>query len=392
METKSSKEQAIDDFEKSIKRRAEDVDFLVEDWYPKLKEYTPKTIFMEMSESEGKAIVTYYNMCFKYKNDLTFEHTEILQALEKRINDTIKKEFKTSGAFIRLSTRSPKDGISLYSDEILENQENDYYTLKESWKLEDKGLDISKEEIEANLCLASLFKAEQKALRCSKGSDAMSLLLTSERVYNDINTELACAEAGRIKNNPDQRWNIKISLREWNEEIDGFMEFRCFVKNNHFRAISQYNHYIIIGDLLDESVISGVREKILSFWNESIKEKLKYLNDYIIDFALAKEKVFVIELNPYLPNTGPGLFDWKDDEDLLQKGEAFENESLIPVKIRNKAYPNVEGKFENFLKSIKDHVYDEEPYYDLLSQLNADYRTEEEESDENEEKNEDDDN
>lgn len=63
------------------------------------------------------------------------------------------------------------------------------------------------------------------------------------------------------------------------------LEFRCFVKNNTLRAISQYNHYILIELLQKNEVRDRIRHLIFEYWNK-LKGKLAYLKEYVIDFAV----------------------------------------------------------------------------------------------------------
>jgi hypothetical protein len=110
-------------------------------------------------------------------------------------------------------------------------------------------------------------------LRVTRADQAMSLLLSSERVFRDLNTDLTCLEAwkqqhvqisGDEDSEPAQKkgqkeeekdnektdqgpvvapWSTQLIMRVWDDDIDDSNEFRCFVHQSKLTAISQYNHY-----------------------------------------------------------------------------------------------------------------------------------------------------
>lgn len=71
---------------------------------------------------------------------------------------------------------------------------------------------------------------------------------------------------------------------------------------------------------------------------ESVKEKLSYLGSYIVDFAVIGDRVWVLELNPFVSTlylfilfikflnftkdeyTGTGLFSWEAHKQRLRNG------------------------------------------------------------------------
>jgi len=44
------------------------------------------------------------------------------------------------------------------------------------------------------------------------------------------------------------------------------------------------------------------------------------LDNYICDFCIVKDKVYIIELNPFATTTDAGLFAWGADEKILKDG------------------------------------------------------------------------
>jgi hypothetical protein len=77
-------------------------------------------------------------------------------------------------------------------------------------------------------------------LRVTSGADAIQLLLSSERVFTDLQDWLRWGE-------PEQ-----IVLRSWLPTMTYDYEFRVFVFENRITAISQYDHYTFYDFLKSE--------------------------------------------------------------------------------------------------------------------------------------------
>ncbi len=77
-----------------------------------------------------------------------------------RLEHKISKEFP-SGAFIRLSTRSPKDGQPLDNKKIMTAYEEELKNLTEKWHPENWGLEAASEDLEANTKMAAMFRGTE---------------------------------------------------------------------------------------------------------------------------------------------------------------------------------------------------------------------------------------
>merc|ERR1712137_110465 len=110
---------------------------------------------------------------------------------------------------------------------------------------------------------------------------------------------------------------VQFIIREW-FNIPTWAEFRGFVYGRKFTALSQYFDSCYFEELQE------AKEKIENLITEFFEKKLKALvplENYIIDFAITESwEVFVIELNPYNPNTDSCLFSWSRDAELLKEG------------------------------------------------------------------------
>ena len=88
------------------------------------------------------------------------------------------------------------------------------------------------------------------------------------------------------------------------------------------RAISQYNYKYYSPRLV--AMKQSIEERLTNYFHHTIKPLLDDSHShYVIDFALTGEnldRMYVIELNPYVTSTHSGLFSWTEDEDLLRNG------------------------------------------------------------------------
>ena len=135
-------------------------------------------------------------------------------------------------------------------------------------------------------------------------------------------------------------WLHQLSIKKDDEEckiyflpwvtINPDKEFRIFVCKNEITAISQ-KHIFTVNKWLQkktEKEIQGVVCKILIDFEQNIKEKLKFLEDYVMDLALIgqEEISYFIEPNSFGKNyaAGSALFHWIDDEVILLKNDTVE--------------------------------------------------------------------
>ncbi|MFX0139747.1 MAG: hypothetical protein ACFFDN_39270, partial [Candidatus Hodarchaeota archaeon] len=227
----------------------------IENWYESLKSYTMNTIFFPMSIELANTFVHYYQQA-KGEGKVTLKEKQLLNKIEKRI-DGIINNFKDpkKGAFVRLSTRSPKDSCIARkkSDKIFQEE-------------------LKKGKGDENSRLIAIVKSSILGLNIISGKEAMELLLDSQRVYDDLETALQFSKT--------KGFSQKIFVREW-IDIPIDMEFRGFVYKKGLNAISQYYHYLLFPDLPKQVPI--IEKRIKNFYN-SIKDKIT-LESFIIDFA-----------------------------------------------------------------------------------------------------------
>lgn len=198
------------------KIRSENLPFDIDVWYPSIAQFTFPTVFVPLTRLEAQAILNFQHTRFNARPRLTAGDIEQLQQLESRLNATIKQRFP-EGAFLRLCGRSPKDGDPVNREAVLQQFERELKALR------DAGAEDS-----INTKLRAI--ARVTWLKVASGAEAMSLLLTSERVFTDCHDWLQWGE-------PEQ-----VVLRQYEPQLALENEFRAFVSRGRITCISQVGH------------------------------------------------------------------------------------------------------------------------------------------------------
>jgi len=152
--------------------------------------------------------------------------------------------------------------------------------------------------------IIALYQAMNQCLKVNSAQEAMQLLKDSSRVYQDLLR--ACKQ---------EKWDIQILVREW-IDIPVQSEFRAFVYNKKIRAISQYYDVCFFPELIQdkENII-----KRIQYYFETIKDKIP-MEHCILDLLVLKDRIKIVELNPYGSCTGSAMFSWKTEAKLLREG------------------------------------------------------------------------
>lgn len=299
--------------------------FSVENWYPHLRKHTFESRFITLNHDDIQYLAG--------NTPSGYDSTQ----LELVFNDVLT-EFHNREAFIRLSTRSPKDSKYLF-DEASLLMSNDLFYWRENENKHQQ--------------LVSFVNAMLKAMKVKEGRKIIDMIVESPRVYSDLLALLSSAEQSDC--------TTKVILREWHD-IRPDHEFRVFVsrrqrKESIVTAISPYFHFLYFDktpedcfNFLDEEVkkvlVSQFEHYVLKSVDPDVAKFLNFLNEqddddssectreYIVDLALiplnqyhgevtAENKVeigantyviVVIELNPFAPAaTACALFNWKND-------------------------------------------------------------------------------
>ena len=309
----------IEEYDKYIKS------FDIEYWYEPLKDITFPTEYVSLKFEEAQIL---HKICenimklnktiaitadIETKNKLSQQVKNIdlskLSDLSQRIDDVInkwkpskdededEKEKKESdfGVFAKLSSRSAKDATD--AEERLQILFDKY--CKENNVKND------------NDRIRELLKAATHCMKVSNSKQILSMFINSERIHHDIGSGLKYGK---------DKFNQNVVIRKW-IPIDIDMEFRGFVYKGKFNALSQYNHFIYFERLV--KMKDELENRIKTFFEEKVKDKLKDYEGYIIDFAICGkdlERILIIELNPFMESTDAGLFSWKQERERLENG------------------------------------------------------------------------
>eukprot|EP00762_Andalucia_godoyi_P000475 ANDGO_03035.mRNA.1 hypothetical protein NAEGRDRAFT_57308 len=314
-------------------------DYDVDKWYEAVEHLTPKTVFMDLTGTDVDCILEFYRTEFGLKSAMEdadrvkgfVEHG--LSDLASRIARVLNDYSEQKQWFVRLSCRSPKDGIPLHG--IVK-----YADTAKDLGLDPETVDRSNPDT-ANSIFVRMLKQRSAALCVSSALEILHLTCTSERVNRDL-----------VKSK-EHGLSTQLILRAWNKQIDEAWEFRCFVHDKQLTAISQYNQYCFYEDLQDQEMV--VREGIRMFY-EKHKNEIPYDN-CVMDVALLPRRdssgfiatiaLQIIEFNPFDRFTGASLFDWTVDRDVLTSGP-------LCVRIRKQPMENIEQLVEIWAETSEE--------------------------------------
>lgn len=303
--------------------------FSVENWYPHLKQHTFKSHFVRLNYDDIQYLIG--NGSAEY-NPTPLENSF----------DRILSTFKHQEAFMRLSTRSPKDSQFLF-DEATTIMCNDFTYWNETNN--------------KNQQLVSFVAAMTQAMKVASGKKIIETIIGSPRVYLDL--------LSLVSGSVPSQCTTNIVLREW-YTIRPDHEFRVFVSRrcrteSMVTAISQYFHFLYFDktpadclNFLDEQskeklilkfqqyVLKTIDPAVAKFLNFSSEQDDDWSNqcirEYVVDLALipinqyrsdASDEntihiggrsyvIVLIELNPFAPSaTGALIFNWNTDLDRL---------------------------------------------------------------------------
>ncbi len=343
--------------QKTLAKKAEHFPFDFDRWYANLHEYSFPSILLSIKPATARAMVHFYQHYYQHRNVLTREDVAELRHLHDEIQAKMNKMLRggqsQGGVFVRMSNRSPKDGIPLFIDG---KSVNDVY---QSIIADDANTDLNEK-------MTKLCSAQMKFLFCQNSDQVMNLLLTSERVYADLNLALDCHD---IKSNDE--WSTSVVLREWQSDLREEFEFRVFVHEGRVTAVSQYNPYCTFPELTallnDPRQTQELLDKISAYVND-VHRLVKH-DSYIIDIAVFRDKIQIVELNPFAQSTGPCLFSWRKDEQILL-GKTGKPE----IRVRSAPVENLKAIIDNMVANEEAAAAEKrEPYNIVLDNVSRQF-------------------
>ena len=274
----------------------------LDQWYKSLKDVTIPSVFLSLTADEARAIVSCWKEHYSHKSshepilpESELDIPDSLQDLASRISKLVSPD---KGAFVKLSTRSPKDSHIAFA------------RAKEAYRVK---LATQSSPPSGNERLILYGRIVIDSLRVRSGHDAVKLFVSSDRVGEDLEYALEPGDQGF-----DSR--VSIVVREW-VDIPLWAEFRGFVWNGKLTSIGQYNHPVVFPQLLDKR--EQIKSDLQAFF-DNVKVKIP-LDRYIIDFAwVDKDCVYLIEVNPFdgeiVFPASTGLWSWERDREQMMNG------------------------------------------------------------------------
>lgn len=174
------------------------------------------------------------------------EFESIVEALEKDVLEA-QEESDVGAAFVRLGTRAPLD--------------------------------------------SPLF--QEGSLQVDGGSEALEVLLQSERMFDDLCLMQECG------------YTPSLVVRPWLEIAPG-TELRAFIQERRLVGLSQRQVDRVHPELVARApqLEDAVRRRCTEFASRWP------LDDLVADFVIAEDVAVLVDLQPFLPWTDPALFSW----------------------------------------------------------------------------------
>ena len=288
-------------------------DTFLEEYLDKLAlETTFETFVLPLDQMELHS--AHERKAWKESNLLKKLVAEIDSEMEKRAWPLI---------FVRLSSRSPKDAAlkAPRFKSLLQSHYDDACAQVEIPGRNEK--------------LLALYGASTEVMGCRNGSEAMDLLVASDRVQDDLVTMKG----------------LNVCIRRFCR-FRPELEVRGFVWDGKLTALTQYNQFVVSKRL--QSSFSAVQKACISCFETSIRPKID-LQRYSIDFVvLDSGEALVVEINPLAEFTGMGLFQWDEsiDQQCIMGITPFE----FRIAMKEPEALDINGEYADILNNWGDHV------------------------------------
>lgn len=302
----------------------------VENWYPVLSDHTFKTWIFHFTPEEGDLLHQVVRAIYR-KDKLSEEKESFLNQFRLKVSDffdNVKKESPpNSGYFLRLGSRSLKDGVfecqyglKRIRSLLYEKYLSEYKKLQFETK-SDKISWVNQKSQMSDFFI--MIECDNKTTKCDNISDMFDLFLHSERILTDLFHEKSYESP-----------KFSLNFRLWDDRLKYPMEFRGFVYHHKFCALTQYDNRFYYKKVYENK--EKIKNAIVDLYENKVRPKMesncKELDGtYVMDFGVIfndvdnkVEEVLVIELNNFLMSTEASMFDWIKDIDVLTGKKDFE--------------------------------------------------------------------
>lgn len=257
-----------------------------------------------------------------------------LAGLVSRVDALLASRF-TGGAFIKLSTRSPKDSKSVFRRAVAA------FTAREAAgelppAAATNAKDAAAASAAANARIVAFSEEMVKAAIVKSGTEAVTLLLDSARVAEDLAT--AYEEVSPPA-------TVSLMVRGWDRRVRPQAEYRAFVWGGKLTALGQYWHSLYFPELQDPALREVIAADVAALFDQ-IASGLPVPNAMLDILWLGDQeegsgsaRAMLVEVNPFMEGLGSfagstGLFCFYKDADVLQGRAPFQmrvREELKPV-------------------------------------------------------------
>ncbi|POO04141.1 Cell division cycle protein [Trema orientale] len=171
-------------------------------------------------------------------------------------------------------------------------------------------------------------------LRCTSFSEIALLFRSSDSLVHDLcHAYDSCSD----KTSTRPR-SFFLALRKWYPSFRPDMEFRCFVKSQNLIGISQREVTTFYPALVEKK--DDLRALIHDFFVDKIRPRFESENFTFDVYVTGDERVKLVDFNPWAEFTLPLLFTWEELEQGFEEEKEFEVEFRI-VESRREVRPGL---------------------------------------------------
>ena len=299
--------------ETEAERRKYFFDGGIDGWYSAVPHLTYESRILPLSPSTAEAMIRASAANPKGGKGPTsgsephVERGPELEELRQCLDQEIAAHFPEGGFFVKLSSRSPKDSTVALSK------------ATEAYR----GHLARGELVDDNDRWIAMAEAIRQGGKCTSGEEALELLLSSERVFQDLEYAMGFIH----EDQQPELWNISLVLRAWDDSCTPDREFRAFVWQRKLCCVGQYFHDLYWAEL------EGLREHITADAQRVFQEVVDHVPvaSFMMDLAwIEPGKMVLIEVNPFdgvalgaFP-ASTGLFNWDRDREVMTGRAPFE--------------------------------------------------------------------
>jgi len=172
-------------------------------------------------------------------------------------------------------------------------------------------------------------------MKCHTPGDIYLLLKSSDFITHDVVYQSLQECSDYQTNNTDHDNQLcqfefpplELILRKWCH-LNPSQEFRCFIRRRSILAISQRQHSVYYPHLQKEEYQEKVTELMEDFYEDYVRDRFTSvggvgvdvgsstnacMDNYVMDvFIDQKDRVWLIDLNPWSTHTDSLLYDWDE--------------------------------------------------------------------------------